>query len=70
MEPIRLAIQNVAASAGAETVENAIRMVPGVISVRTEPSGHEVLVEAADNVGPDELIAAARKAGYIAVLAG
>lgn len=45
-------------------------MLPGVISVHTAPGSNEVIVDAAGSIGPDDLIAAARKAGYIAVVAG
>ncbi len=69
MEPIRLEIADLAAGAN-EAVENAIRMVPGVMSVRADPAGNGVRVEAVENVKVDDLIAAVRKAGYIATLAG
>ncbi len=69
MEPIRLEIPGLAAG-GADAVENALRMVPGVLSVRSDPAGHAVRVEAVENVKIEELIAAVQKAGYIATLAG
>jgi len=70
MDPIRLSIEGMASAGGIDAVENAIRMVPGVVSVRADSSGTCVLVEAAENVHPDDLIAAALKAGYNATLAG
>jgi copper chaperone CopZ len=70
MDPIRLSIESMASAGGIDAVENAIRMVPGVLSVRADSSGTCVLVEAADSVASDDLIAAALKAGYIATLAG
>jgi copper chaperone CopZ len=51
-------------------VENALRLVPGVISVHADPAAHSVVVEAGDSVEIDELIAAVQKAGYIATLVG
>lgn len=69
MEPIRLKIEGMAASGSVEAVENALRMVPGVLSVRPG-SASDVIVEAAENVDPDDLVAAARKAGYIATPVG
>jgi hypothetical protein len=70
MEPIRLTIERGDKPGAAAEVENALRMVPGVLSVRLQPHGADVVVEAADSVAPDELIAAARKAGYVATLSG
>ena len=69
METIRLEIAGYAAGSN-EPIENALRMVPGVISVRGEPAGKGVRVEVSDTVTADELIAALSKAGYIATLAG
>ena len=68
MEIIRL---NIAGLAGTnEAVENALRTVPGVMSVRADPAGHGVRVEVIETVTADELIAAVQKAGYVATLAG
>lgn len=69
MEPIRLEIAGLAAGAS-EGVENAIRTVPGVMSVRADPAGHGVHIEAVEDIDVDEIIAAVQKAGYIATLAG
>ena len=70
MEPIRLAIQGLASAASLEPVEEALRMVPGVMSVRPDSSGNVILVEAADTVRGDDLVAALLKAGFVAALAG
>lgn len=70
MDPIRLAIEGVASAAATQAVENAIRMVPGVVSVRHDSSGNGVTVDAAENVRADDLIAAVAKAGYVATLEG
>jgi copper chaperone CopZ len=70
MEPIRLTIERAGAPGAAAAVEDALRMVPGVLSARVQPHGNDVVVEAADNVDPEELIAAAQKAGFTATLAG
>lgn len=69
MEPIRLEIAGLAAGAN-EAVENALRTVPGVMSVRSDPAGNGVRIEAVDDIDVEELIAAVGKAGYIATLAG
>jgi copper chaperone CopZ len=69
MEPIRLKIEG-RVGGSSEGVENALRTVPGVMSVRADPTGNGVHVEAAEGVKADDLIAAARKAGYITTLAG
>jgi copper chaperone CopZ len=69
MEPIRLEIPGLAAG-GADAVENALRMVPGVLSVRSDPAGQSVRVEAVEDVKIEELIAAVQKAGYIATFVG
>jgi copper chaperone CopZ len=70
MKPTRLKIESMASTGGGETLEDALRLVPGVMSVRTEPGASDVLVEAAENVEPADLVAAAQKAGYVVVLAG
>jgi copper chaperone CopZ len=71
MEPVRLKIAGIGANADLVAVENALRLVPGVISVRAEPkSSDEVLVEAARTVDPEKLLAAVSDAGYIASLIG
>jgi copper chaperone CopZ len=70
MEPIRLTIERAGAPGAATAVEEALRMVPGVVSVRVQPHGADVVVEAADNVDPEDLIAAAQKAGFVVTLAG
>ena len=70
MRPIRLTIQEIASPGSVETVENALRMVPGVISVHADPPAHGVVVEAGDSIEIDDLIAAVQKAGYIATLVG
>ena len=70
MEPIRLGIEDMASAGSLELVANALRMVPGVISVRPVPGAQEFRVEAAENVDPDELVAAAQKAGCIASVIG
>jgi copper chaperone CopZ len=69
MEPIRLTIQETASGVDLQAVENALRMVAGVMSVRAEPSESAVVVEAAEGVEADDLVAAARKAGYVAAVA-
>ena len=69
MQPIRLEIVDLGATGGLEAVENALRTVPGVMSVRLDPRGEGVHVEAADSVNADDLLAAVQKAGYIAALA-
>ena len=69
METIRLEIAGFAA-ASHEAIENALRMVPGVMSVRVDPAGRGVRVEVTDTVKADDLIAALGKAGYIATLSG
>jgi copper chaperone CopZ len=70
MRPIRLTVQPVASPGSPEAVENALRLVPGVISVHADPAGHGVVVEAAESVDVDDLIAVVQKAGYIATLVG
>jgi hypothetical protein len=70
MQPIRLTIEPTDAPGSPAVLEDALRLVPGVISVHAFPGGTELIVEAAVNVRSDDLIAAARKAGYIAVVAG
>ena len=70
MRPIRLTIQEIASPGSVETVENALRLVPGVISVHADPAAPSVVGEAGDSVEIDELIAAVQKAGYIATLVG
>jgi DNA-binding transcriptional MocR family regulator len=70
MQPIRLTIQPTDAPGSPAVLEDALRLVPGVISVHAVPGGMELIVEAAASVRADDLIAAARKAGYIAVVAG
>lgn len=70
MQPIRLRIEGKGATRGVEAIENALRAVPGVLTVRFDPaSGDELHVEAADTVNTELLIGAVRKAGYIATLA-
>jgi copper chaperone CopZ len=68
MEPIRLRLEGPASVGAMEAVENALRLVPGVISVRADPAAHEVHVTAAESVDADELIKAAQKTGAIATL--
>lgn len=70
MEPIRLSIEGLASAAAAQPAAEALRMVPGVISVRPDSSGNAVLVEAAEGVQADDLIAALLKAGFVATRAG
>jgi copper chaperone CopZ len=70
LQPIRLEIVDLGAAGALEGVENALRTVPGVMSVRADPRGEGVHVEAADSIDPDDLVAAVQKAGYIATLAG
>ena len=69
MQPIRLTIHDIASAGALQAVENALRLVPGVISVRPDPAGHDVLVEAGENVNVDDLVAAVQKAGYVATVA-
>ena len=69
MEPIRLTLVGPGAPILTE-VENALRIVPGVISVRMAPTGHDVLVEAAGNLDPSQLVEALQKAGHIATVSG
>jgi hypothetical protein len=70
MNPIHLLIQGLGSSGTLDAVEAALRMVPGVLSVRLDTTGRGVLVEAADTVEPENVIAALLKAGYVATLAG
>ena len=70
MEPSRLILEGAPSVGALEAVENALRMVPGVMSVRADPAGKELHVSAAESVDPDELIKAAEKTGAIATLAG
>jgi hypothetical protein len=70
MEPIRLAVERMASAGPLEAMENALRTVPGVISVRTAPSGSEVLVEAVETIEPDDLVKAAQNAGYVVTIVG
>ena len=70
VRPIRLTIQDIASAAGVEAVEHALRTVPGVMTVRADLAGNDVLVEAAETVQPDALIAAVEEAGFVAVLSG
>lgn len=51
-------------------VENALRTVPGVLAVRTDPAHTGVHVEATQNVRSDDLIAALQEAGIVARLSG
>lgn len=69
MDTIRLEIAD-AAMASKDAVENALRIVPGVMSVRADPAGHGVHVEVTDTTKADDLIVALGKAGYIATLSG
>ena len=69
METIRLEIAGFAA-ASHHAVENALRIVPGVMSVRADPAGHGVHVEVTDTIKADDLVVALSKAGYIATLSG
>jgi copper chaperone CopZ len=69
MDIIRLEIAD-AAAAPKDAVENALRIVPGVMSVRADPAGHGVHVEVTDTITADDLIVALGKAGYIATLSG
>lgn len=71
MQPVRLKIveAGAGAAAGLTAAENALRMVPGVLSARAEPaSGDEVRVEAADTLDPELLIEALQDAGFVATL--
>ena len=70
VKPIRLTIQGMASAGCAETVEHAIRTVPGVMSVRVDLAGSDVLVEAGETVEVNALLAAVQQAGYVATLAG
>ena len=71
MQPIRLKIEGAGATAGIGEIENALRTVPGVLSVRLDPvPGQGLHVEAADTVDPQLLIEAVQNAGYIATLIG
>ena len=70
MEPIRLQLEEPATAGALEAVENALRLVPGVMSVRADPAGNEIHVTAAESVDADDLIKAAQKTGAIATLAG
>ena len=70
MRPIRLTIQDIASPGSVEAVENALRLVPGVISVHPDLAAHGIVVEAGESVDIDALIAAVQKAGYIATLVG
>jgi hypothetical protein len=70
MEPIRLHIESATAAGAPDTLEDALRMVAGVVGVRLAPGGDDVLVEAAETIDADELIAAALKAGYVVTVAG
>jgi copper chaperone CopZ len=71
MEPIRLKIAGLGASADLTMVENALRTVPGVVSVRPDPKAvDEVRVEAAASVTPDALVKAILDAGYVATPIG
>ena len=70
MRPIRLTIKDFSSPGSVEAVENALHLVPGVISVHADLAGHGVVVEAGESVDIDVLIAAVQKAGYIATLVG
>jgi Cu+-exporting ATPase len=70
VQPIRLTIQGMASAGCAEAVEHAVRTVPGVMCVRVDLVGSDVLVEAGESVDVDALLAAVQQAGYIATLAG
>ena len=70
MQPIRLKIEDMASAGALQAVENALRIVPGVLSVRPDLAGNDVLVEAGESVDVDDLVAAVQKAGYVATLAG
>ena len=70
MRPIRLTIEDLAAPGSVEAVENALRLVPGVISVHADLADHGVVVEAGESLDIDVLIAAVQKAAYIATLVG
>ena len=70
MEPIRLRLEGAASAGALRAVENALRTVPGVLSVRADPAGNEIHVSASESVDPDDLIKAAQKAGSVATLAG
>ena len=71
MQPIRLKIEAVGVAGGLEAIENALRAVPGVLSVRFDPvPGDELHVEAADTIDPELLVEAVQDAGYIATLVG
>ena len=70
MRPIRLTIEELSSPGSVDAVENALRLVPGVISVHADLADHDVVVEAGESVDIDVLIAAVQKAGYIATLVG
>jgi copper chaperone CopZ len=70
MHPIRLTIQEIASPGSIDAVENALRLIPGVVSVHADPASRGVVVEAGASVDVDDLIAAVQKAGYIATLVG
>jgi len=70
MRPIRLTIEELSSPGSVDAVENALRLVPGVISVHADLVDHGVVVEAGESVDIDVLIAAVQKAGYIATLVG
>jgi copper chaperone CopZ len=71
MEPIRLRIEGGSGPGGIEAVENALRTVPGVMSVRLAAVARdEILVEAAETVSAESLVEAVENAGHIAVVIG
>lgn len=70
MEPMRLKIENLSSAGSPMAVENALLLVPGVMRVHIDHKHREIRVEAGENVQPDELVAAAQKAGCVATVVG
>lgn len=70
MQPVRLKIEGGAPPTGLQTAEAALRTVPGVQSVRLDPSAGELHVEAAGSVASDQLVAALQAVGIVAFVIG
>jgi copper chaperone CopZ len=68
MNTFRLVVRAMDTAAGADSVQHAIQLVPGVLRVRADPAANAVDVEAAVTVTLAELVNAVEKAGYEALL--
>jgi len=66
MELVKLKVEGMERSGCAHTVEHALQLVPGVLSVRADLADGTADVEKAETVTAQQLIDAVEKAGYTA----